>query len=90
MPSTAAAASTPTAPASPSALPPHGEGAAGDRAIQRSLEAAWPADLPAAAERELLTAGGGRQGGGAPRHGRAEWAAGVDDPGQRRAPAVAP
>ncbi|MFF7451627.1 MULTISPECIES: hypothetical protein [unclassified Streptomyces] len=40
-----------------SALPPHGEGAVGDRAIQQNLEAAWPADLPAADERELLATG---------------------------------
>lgn len=40
-----------------SALPPHGEGVAGDRAIQQSLQAAWPADLPAADERELLATG---------------------------------
>ncbi|MDN3028626.1 hypothetical protein [Streptomyces sp. S.PB5] len=40
-----------------SALPPHGEGTAGDGAIQHSLEAAWPADLLAADERELLAAG---------------------------------
>ncbi|MCX5357236.1 hypothetical protein OG864_00340 [Streptomyces sp. NBC_00124] len=30
---------------------------AGDGAIQQSLEAAWPADLPAADERELLATG---------------------------------
>ncbi|MEU5324154.1 hypothetical protein AB0G67_46660 [Streptomyces sp. NPDC021056] len=40
-----------------SALAPHGEGVAGDGAVQQSLEAAWPADLPAADERELLAAG---------------------------------
>ncbi|MFF8847973.1 hypothetical protein ACF08N_35590 [Streptomyces sp. NPDC015127] len=41
----------------PKELPPHGEGTAGDPAIQKALEAAWPADLPAADERQLLTAG---------------------------------
>jgi hypothetical protein len=44
-------------PVVPSALPPHGEGAAGDGAIQQTLEAAWPADLPTADERELLATG---------------------------------
>ncbi|MFJ3338649.1 hypothetical protein [Streptomyces sp. NPDC086766] len=36
---------------------PHGEGPAGDEAIQRSLDTAWPADLPATDERWLLAAG---------------------------------
>ncbi|MFB6554997.1 hypothetical protein [Streptomyces sp. NPDC056405] len=57
-----AAASSPSDPApspsaSVSALPPHGEGAAGDRAIQQVLDTAWPADLDAVDERQLLTAG---------------------------------
>ncbi|MFF0698485.1 hypothetical protein ACFYU4_38355 [Streptomyces tendae] len=39
------------------ALPPHGEGTAGDRAIQQTLDTAWPADLDAVDERQLLTAG---------------------------------
>ncbi|MCX5327795.1 hypothetical protein [Streptomyces sp. NBC_00140] len=60
-PTIAAAPSKPSgaspSPVVPSALPPHGEGAAGDEAIQQSLEASWPADLPAADERELLTTG---------------------------------
>ncbi|MEU8605343.1 hypothetical protein [Streptomyces parvulus] len=47
----------PSPSASMSALPPHGEGAAGDRAIQQALDAAWPADLNAVDERQLLTAG---------------------------------
>ncbi|MFE3268919.1 hypothetical protein [Streptomyces sp. NPDC059215] len=38
-------------------LPPHGEGLPGDQGIQRALEAAWPADLPAGDERELRAAG---------------------------------
>lgn len=54
---TAATAPSPSAPPSASALPPHGEGVAGDREIQKALQAAWPADLPADDERELLTAG---------------------------------
>ncbi|MFE7028831.1 hypothetical protein ACFU9Y_00865 [Streptomyces sp. NPDC057621] len=40
-----------------SALPLHGEGMGGDQAVQRSLEDAWPADLPVPDERELLAAG---------------------------------
>lgn len=43
----------PTAPTPP----PHGEGRAADRHIQRLLEKAWPADLPAAQERQLRTKG---------------------------------
>ncbi|MFF8638971.1 hypothetical protein ACF052_32815 [Streptomyces pilosus] len=38
-------------------LPPRGEGTAGDRAIHQALVNAWPADLPASDERQLLTAG---------------------------------
>ncbi|MFD5805886.1 hypothetical protein [Streptomyces sp. NPDC127020] len=59
-PENAAAPSSGRAPlpsGSVSALPPHGEGAAGDRAIQQALDAAWPADLNAVDERQLLTAG---------------------------------
>jgi hypothetical protein len=56
--STAPAASAPSA--FKSALPAHGEGAAGDQTIQRSLEAAWPADLPAADARQLLADGRAR------------------------------
>ncbi|WP_327714020.1 hypothetical protein OG381_00250 [Streptomyces sp. NBC_00490] len=44
-------------PVVPSALPPHGEGTAGDRTVQEALEGAWPADLPATDERELLATG---------------------------------
>lgn len=50
-----ASAPSPSAPAS--MLPPRGEGAAGDRAIQQALETAWPADLRAGDERWLLAAG---------------------------------
>ncbi|MFD7284204.1 hypothetical protein ACFV80_46380, partial [Streptomyces sp. NPDC059862] len=50
-------ASASARPAGVSELPPHGEGAAGDPAVQKALEAAWPADLPAGDERQLLTAG---------------------------------
>ncbi|WP_327591489.1 hypothetical protein [Streptomyces chartreusis] len=58
-----------------SALPPHGDGPAGDRAIQQSLEAAWPADLPHADERTLLTAGRALLRADATGIGRARWPA---------------
>ncbi|MGY9066870.1 hypothetical protein [Streptomyces sp. CAS3] len=67
---------TPSAPARStpeSALPPHGEGVAGDQAIQRSLETAWPADLPAADERELLTEGRALLRADATGAGRGQW-----------------
>ena len=41
-------------PTGASELPPHGEGPVGDAAIQNTLEAAWPADLPPDDERQLL------------------------------------
>jgi hypothetical protein len=84
---TAAPASTPSAVAS--ALPPHGEGAAGDKAIQRNLETAWPADLPTADERELLTAGRALLRADATGIGRAKWPEVFPDSGQAVAPAFA-
>ena len=56
-----------------SALAPHGEGVVGDGAVQRNLVAAWPADLPASDERELLTAGRARLRGDATGIGRTTW-----------------
>lgn len=85
--STTSAVSTPSV--LESALPPHGEGVAGDRAIQRSLQAAWPADLPAADERELLTAGRALLRADATGIGRAKWPAVFPDAGQEVAPAFA-
>ncbi|MGW3498294.1 hypothetical protein [Streptomyces sp. NPDC001020] len=70
-PSATHAASTPSAIAS--SLPPHGEGVAGDQAIQRNLEATWPADLPATDQRELLTAGRALLRADATGIGRAKW-----------------
>ncbi|MFF1321971.1 hypothetical protein ACFVZZ_21450 [Streptomyces chartreusis] len=66
---------TPTGPPSAivSALPPHGDGPAGDQAVQQSLEAAWPADLPHADERTLLTAGRALLRADATGIGRARW-----------------
>ena len=86
-PSTTPAGSTPSV--VESALPPHGEGVAGDRAIQLSLEAAWPADLPAADERELLTAGRALLRADATGAGRAKWPTVFPDSGQELAPAFA-
>ncbi|MGW1616387.1 hypothetical protein ACWCQZ_44465 [Streptomyces sp. NPDC002285] len=56
-----------------SALPPHGEGVAGDRAVQRNLETAWPADLPASDVQELLAAGRALLRADATGVGRAKW-----------------
>ncbi|WP_405654140.1 hypothetical protein [Streptomyces sp. NBC_00019] len=76
-PTVAAAPSKPRAaspsPVVPSALPPHGEGVAGDRAVQQSLEAAWPADLPADDERELLATGRSLLRADATGIGREKW-----------------
>ncbi|WUJ41502.1 hypothetical protein OG780_42720 [Streptomyces sp. NBC_00386] len=91
MPQTPSTASvTPAVPSGlPSALAPHGEGAAGDRAIQRSLEAAWPADLPVADERELLVFGRLLLRADATGIGRSRWPRVFDDPNQALAPAFA-
>ncbi|MFD7407736.1 hypothetical protein ACFV7R_34910 [Streptomyces sp. NPDC059866] len=87
-PSTASAAAAPSS-VLESALPPHGEGVAGDRAVQRSLEAAWPADLPADDERELLTAGRALLRADATGIDRAKWPDVFPDSGQAVAPAFA-
>ncbi|MFJ8034729.1 hypothetical protein [Streptomyces sp. NPDC096032] len=70
-------------------LPPHGEGPAGDRAIQRVLEAAWPADLRAGEERQLLTVGRDLLRADATGIGRARWPAVFGPPGRAVAPAFA-
>jgi hypothetical protein len=86
----AATAASPTQPTVlESALPPHGEGAAGDQAVQRNLEAAWPADLPAGDQRELLTAGRALLRADATGAGRANWPDVFGDSGQAVAPAFA-
>ncbi|WP_369276017.1 hypothetical protein AB5J55_44335 [Streptomyces sp. R11] len=72
-----------------SALPPHGEGTVGDRAVQQSLEAAWPADLPAAEEKELLAAGRALLRADATGIGRAQWPAVFSGLGEGVAPAFA-
>ncbi|GHE34380.1 hypothetical protein [Streptomyces capitiformicae] len=84
-PATASAASTQSAGAS--ALPPHGEGVAGDAVIQKSLENAWPADLAADEEQRLLAAGRGLLRADATGIGRAKWPAIFGSQGQAIAPA---
>ncbi|MGA5454168.1 hypothetical protein ACPCVO_47060 [Streptomyces umbrinus] len=86
-PSPAPVASTPSV--MESALPPHGEGMAGDRAVQQSLEEAWPADLPADDEQMLLAAGRGLLRADATGAGRAKWPDAFRDSGQAVAPAFA-
>ncbi|WP_328349128.1 hypothetical protein OG800_49025 [Streptomyces sp. NBC_00445] len=85
----ATAAAVPAESAIASALPPHGEGAAGDRAIQQALEAVWPADLAAEDERHLLTAGRELLRADATGIGRAKWPGVFRDSGQALAPAFA-
>ncbi|MFD3503119.1 hypothetical protein ACFWWT_38115 [Streptomyces sp. NPDC058676] len=75
--------------ASASALPPQGEGAAGDAVIQKSLENAWPADLAAADEHTLLEAGRDLLHADATGIGRAKWPALFGDQEQPIAPAFA-
>lgn len=72
-----------------SALPPHGEGTAGDGAIQRALEAAWPPDLPDRDARELLAAGRALLRADATGIGRARWPGVFPTSGQGLAPAFA-
>ncbi|CAL9675965.1 hypothetical protein [Streptomyces griseomycini] len=54
-------------------LPPKGEGTAGDQAIQKALEAAWPADLSVSDERQLLAAGRALLRADATGTGRGKW-----------------
>ncbi|MFM9499736.1 hypothetical protein ACKI1Q_39880 [Streptomyces galilaeus] len=88
-PATTATTPTQSQSATASELPPHGEGVAGDAAIQTSLEDAWPADLAADDEQELLAAGRGLLRADATGVGRAKWPAIFGDPGQAIAPAFA-
>ncbi|MGW6738086.1 hypothetical protein [Streptomyces sp. NPDC055013] len=87
VPSTTAAASTPSA--LTSALPLHGEGTAGDPAIQQNLEDAWPADLPTGDEPELLSTGRALLRADATGVGRAKWPAVFPGPDHAVAPAFA-
>ncbi|MFJ1974104.1 hypothetical protein ACIO93_36355 [Streptomyces sp. NPDC087903] len=88
-PASVMASNASTQSASASARPPHGEGVAGDAAIQTSLEDAWPADLAADDEHTLLAAGRGLLRAEATGTGRANWPALFGDPGQAIAPAFA-
>ena len=56
---------------------------AADPAIQRNLEAAWPADLPADDERELLAAGRALLRADATGIGRATWPQVFPDAGRQ-------
>ncbi|MFD5572960.1 hypothetical protein [Streptomyces cadmiisoli] len=86
-PASTPAASTPAAGAS--ARPPHGEGAAGDAAIQKALEVGWPPDLPSGDARELLAAGRDLLRADATGIGRAHWPAVFPASRQGLAPAFA-
>lgn len=70
-------------------LVPHGEGMAGDRAIQAALEDAWPTDLPAAQEQELLAAGSALLRADATGINRTRWPTLFPDTQQGLAPAFA-
>ncbi|MGW7824642.1 hypothetical protein ACWGLF_42775 [Streptomyces puniciscabiei] len=72
-----------------SQLPPHGEGPAGDAAIQKALEAAWPADLPPDDQRRLLAAGRALLRADATGIGRSKWPGFFPEAGQHLAPAFA-
>ncbi|MGW1966490.1 hypothetical protein ACWCPD_40270 [Streptomyces sp. NPDC001935] len=72
-----------------SVLPPRGEAAAGDGAIQRSLDDAWPADLAPDDERRLLAAGRSLLRADATGIGRTRWPALFAHPDQAVAPAFA-
>ncbi|GGM20639.1 hypothetical protein GCM10010129_76220 [Streptomyces fumigatiscleroticus] len=70
---TQAAGSPAPSAARESPLPPHGEGPAGDAAIQQVLDTAWPADLAPGDERQLLAAGRALLRADATGIGRARW-----------------
>ncbi|MFD8220352.1 hypothetical protein ACFV2U_43460 [Streptomyces sp. NPDC059697] len=72
-----------------SALPPHGEGVAGDRAIQEALEAAWPADLPPGDARQLLAMGRSLLRADATGAGHGRWPTVFTAEGRALAPAFA-
>ncbi|MFF0142607.1 hypothetical protein ACFYRN_40020 [Streptomyces sp. NPDC005227] len=87
-------ASSPTAaqpqkPASTAALPPHGEGPAGDQAVQQALETAWPVDLSPVDEQRLRALGTSLLCADATGVGRARWPRLFDSAEQAIAPAFA-
>lgn len=83
------AATQPREPASTTALPPHGEGPAGDQAIQQALETAWPADLSPDDEQRLRVLGTSLLRADATGVGRARWTRLFDSTEQAIAPAFA-
>lgn len=66
-------AAVPNPQPTPVVLPPHGEGRAGDLAIQQALEAAWPADLSPADEWLLRMRGTSLLRADATGVGRSAW-----------------
>ncbi|MFJ7306001.1 hypothetical protein [Streptomyces sp. NPDC099088] len=76
-------------PASTAALPPHGEGPAGDRAVQQALETAWPADISPVDEQRLRVLGTSLLRADATGVGRARWPRLFDSAEQEIAPAFA-
>lgn len=72
-PSPVAASSSPPPTAPASEPPPHGEGPAGDKAIQHLLENSWPPDLPHGQARQLLKAGRSLLRADATGIGRSAW-----------------
>ncbi|MCX4919891.1 hypothetical protein [Streptomyces sp. NBC_00687] len=67
------AAAQPQRLASTATLPPHGEGPAGDQAVQQALETAWPADLSPVDEQQLRVLGISLLRADATGVGRARW-----------------
>ncbi|MER5199746.1 hypothetical protein ACWD3J_41445 [Streptomyces sp. NPDC002755] len=88
-PSPAIASAPSTQSASASTPPPHGEGVAGDAAIQKSLEDAWPADVASDDEHKLLAAGCGLLRADATGIGRSAWPVVFANLDQAIAPAFA-
>lgn len=80
-------ASAPAQPSTRSQLPPRGEGPAGDAVVQEALDDAWPRDLPAGDERQLLRAGRDLLRADATGIGREKWPGVFPGSGQGLAPA---
>ncbi|MEU2738636.1 hypothetical protein ABZ656_25530 [Streptomyces sp. NPDC007095] len=89
VPAPTRAASSPTRGAVVSALPPHGEGVAGDRVIQEALDADWPADLAPGDARRLLAVGRSLLRADATGAGRGRWPTVFTAEGRALAPAFA-
>ncbi|MFF4557770.1 hypothetical protein [Streptomyces sp. NPDC001422] len=76
-------------PTGTAALPPHGEGPAGDHTVQQVLETAWPADLSPVDEQQLRTLGTSLLRADATGVGRADWPEVFQGEHQAVAPAFA-